>query len=266
MNAGCLSIEADVRLLDNGSVVLSHDGADQLDFKGVFVKRVLGLVEDFSIGGQGYSDDLKEKFRGIYTTSTSLSVQLAIDIKTDPIETLRAVMEAFEPLRERNLLSFYDESLRKMTDEEMTNSSQYFPKNVHQTPNPWLLSDEDLRRIGVVRSVFTVVFTGNIAHEYIKGLPKRYFFFDGYLKDRHGPIPESPSFCPMASGIWPQLKTWDQTNVTAILNKYHAKGISTRVYEVPGWPIWKRNEIWVDLHKLGVSWVNADDLQGAANL
>jgi hypothetical protein len=266
VNAGCLSIEADVCLLDDGTVVLSHDGADSLDFKNVFVKRVLGLVDGFSVGAKGYSSDLKQGFHGIYTTNTSLSVQLAIDIKTDGVKTVEAIMAAFEPLRQRNLLSFYDENLREVPDEEVVSSID-FPENLYRVPNPWLMDDKNLRRIGVVRSVFTVVITGNIPHEYIKGLPKRDFFLDGYVKKSdYSSISESPSFCPMASGTWPDMKHWDELNFSAILNKFHTKGISTRLYEIPGWPIWKRNELWIDLYKKGVSWTNADDVEAAANL
>lgn len=263
VNSGCLSIEADVGLLDNGTVVLSHDGEDSLDFKQVFVKRVLGLVDDFSIGAKGYTSNLEKKFNGIYTTNASLSVQLAIDIKTDGVKTVEAVMAAFEPLRQRNLLSFYDESLRQVSDEEAVS---YYPKNLYQVPNPWLMNDESLRKIGVVRSVFTVVITGNIPHDYIKSLPKRDFFLDGYIRSDYGPVVESPSFCPMASGIWPYVREWDQSTLSAVINRFHAKGISTRIYEVPGWPIWKQNEVWTHLYKAGVSWTNADDLEAAASL
>jgi hypothetical protein len=45
------------------------------------------------------------------------------------------------------------------------------------------------------------------------------------------------------------MEQWDQLNLSAILNKFHTEGISTRLYESPGWLIWKRNELWIDFYK-----------------
>jgi hypothetical protein len=57
-----------------------------------------------------------------------------------------------------------------VTDEAVLSSID-FPESLYRVPNLWLMDDKTFRRIGVDRSVFTAVITGNILHEYIQVSP-----------------------------------------------------------------------------------------------
>ena len=50
------------------------------------------------------------------------------------------------------------------------------------------------------------------------------------------------------------------------LGDAHARGILARFWGAPAWPVSARDNIWRTLLENGVDWVNADDLEAAANL
>ena len=45
----------------------------------------------------------------------------------------------------------------------------------------------------------------------------------------------------------------------------HEKGILTRYWDTPAWPISVRNGVWTQLREEGSDLINADDLEDAAN-
>jgi len=125
-------------------------------------------------------------------------------------------------------------------------------------------------------SAVTVVGTGNTPLEGIKALEPRDVFFDAPLTQLTDPSLNTtwgPSLSPIASTDWETAVGWSGvgnisetqlSNLTKFVQDAHAVGITARYWDIPGWPIRARRAIWEQNLLAGVDWLNADDLEAAA--
>lgn len=126
-------------------------------------------------------------------------------------------------------------------------------------------------------SAVTVVGTGNSPLEQVKALSPRDYFFDAPLTQLTDPSLNTtwdPTLSPLASTDWETAVGWqgigdisqDQlANLTKFIGDAHSRGIKARFWDTPGWPIQARYATWELLLNNGADWLNADDLEAAAN-
>ncbi|PFH54552.1 hypothetical protein AMATHDRAFT_135231 [Amanita thiersii Skay4041] len=238
LSFGVASVEADVWLI-NGELYVGHDMAS-LDksrtFKSLYVQPLLDVLDkqnpktEFTVN--------QSTKNGVFDTSTGTSLQLLVDIKTDGPSALPVILSALEPLRQNGYLTTFKDG-------------QLSPGAV------------------------TVVGTGNTPLEGIKNLSPRDLFFDAPLANLTGGDTEwSVALSPLASTDYAAFIGWDGTTpikddqlarIQQMVNDAQNLGLKARFWDTPGWPINARNNIWKTLVGTGNYWLNADDLEAAAN-
>ncbi|KAF8528093.1 hypothetical protein BU17DRAFT_39063 [Hysterangium stoloniferum] len=238
LSFGVASVEADVWLVDN-ILYVGHEMAaltKDRTFDSLYVQPLLKIihgmnpVDSFTVN--------QTTPNGVFDTASNIPLQLLVDIKTDGVETLPAVLKALQPLRSAGYLSTF--------------------ANGTFTLAPVL-----------------VIGTGNSPLEPIKALEPRDFFFDAPLTELTVPSNTtwSPTLSPIAStdynvaigwsGIGP-ISDAQKANITKFVNDAKSRGINSRFWDTPGWPIFARNAIWQELINDGAFWLNADDLEAAS--
>jgi len=121
----------------------------------------------------------------------------------------------------------------------------------------------------------TVVGTGNTPLNQVQGVNSRDYFFDGPLNTLNSTFSNiTASVSPIASVSFSSqfgqvhVETLNSTQLALLRSQIavaHGKGILTRYWDQPGWPVSTRNAIWRQLYNEGSDILNVDDLQGAAN-
>ena len=83
-----------------------------------------------------------------------------------------------------------------------------------------------------------------------------------------------PTLSPIASTDYGSAIAWSGIgNITAeqrqtiltLVNDADSRGIKSRFWDTPGWPINARENVWRELLNDGAFWLNADDLEAASS-
>jgi len=235
IHAGCIGTEADV-WLRNGDLLVGHDTAalqPNRTFQSLYVNPIVEIMERNNPETEFYN----ENRRGIFDTDPSQTLILLVDLKTDGVETWPWVMKQLQPLRERGWLSFFEDG------------------KVHQRP-------------------ITVVGTGNTPFELIvANSTYRDAFFDAPLDKLENSEFNSTNSYYASASFWSTIgNVWfkggepspDQlAKIRAQIKEAHARGLHSRYWELPPWPIHTRNRVWQVLVQEGIDLLNVDDLDGA---
>jgi hypothetical protein len=175
---------------------------------------------------------------GVYDTSSTQTLYLFIDVKTDGATTWPAVIKALQPLRDAGYLT------------TVRNGTNVSPGAV------------------------TVVGTGNTPLDQIQGVSDRDYFYDAPLPLLNSTFSNiTSSVSPIASTNFGAVfgdvrnESFPSAQQESILKGQvsvaHSKGIMCRYWNQPGWPVGTRNAIWRSLWDEGVDLLNVDDLSGA---
>ena len=126
-------------------------------------------------------------------------------------------------------------------------------------------------------SAVTVVGTGNSPLAQVKALEPRDYFFDAPLTQLNDPSLNTTwdsTLAPLASADWEVAIGWhgignisdnQLANLVKFVGDAHSRGIMARFFDTPGWPIQVRHAVWEVMLNNGADWLNADDLEAAAN-
>lgn len=234
---GAISVEADVWLV-NGTLHVGHEESAltaQRTFDSLYIQPILDTLHRQNPNST-YVSKLPTK-NGVYDTASGQTLYLFVDVKTDGPKTWPYVVKALDPLRQAGYLSKYNGS-------------------------------------GVESGPVTIVGTGNTPLNQIQGVKPRDYFWDAQLpllatSQNNITSDVSPIASTAFSANFGEVR--NQTlNATqkALLDRQiataKAKGIKTRYWDQPGWPIGTRNAVWRILWDSGVDLLNVDDLEGAA--
>jgi len=241
LSYGVASVEADVWLI-NGTLFVGHELAaltPNRTFESLYINPLLDILalqnpRDVFTANQTSPN-------GVFDTSSGTPLQLLVDIKTNGNETLPFVLRALQPLRSKGYLTTF----------------------VNGT---------------LSTSAITIVGTGNSPLDGVKALDPRDYFFDApltQLTDSSLNTTWGPDLSPVASTDWNVAVGWNGFgnisvtqlgNLTKFVQDAHAVGITARYWDLPGWPIQARTAVWNQLILSGVDWLNADDLETAAQM
>ncbi|GJJ09610.1 hypothetical protein Clacol_003833 [Clathrus columnatus] len=220
LSMGVASVEADVWLV-NGTLYIGHELAaltKARTFDSLYVQPLLTIINNmnpkngFTVGQTAPKlTDASDIVSGVFDMSGDTPLQLLVDVKTDGVQTLPYVLKALDPLRQAGYLSTF--------------------ANGTLTLGPVL-----------------VIGTGNSPLEPIKALEPRDFFFDAPLTELSIPSNTtwSPDLSPIAStdygvavgwsGIGP-ISDAQRANITKFVHDADSRGIKSRFWDTPGWPI-----------------------------
>jgi hypothetical protein len=180
---------------------------------------------------------------GIFDTSPHIPLTLLIDFKTSPSETWPLLMAQLAPLREKGWLTHYDE-----------------------------LSE------GLVQRPITVVVTGNAQFSQVVSPisnPHRDIFFDAPLDgldDEDPATPYSRANTLYASVSFKEaigkVRGWELSGeqlemLRGQIQSARERGLLARYWDMPAWPVRRREYVWDVLVGEGVGVLNVDNLKDA---
>ncbi|KAJ9639926.1 hypothetical protein H2201_007295 [Coniosporium apollinis] len=187
----------------------------------------------------------EETRNGVFDAAVSQTLYLFIDFKTRDGGEFEAAEEALQPLLDANYLTVYNGS-------------------------------------AVVRGPVTIIGTGYTALSAVVAQEPRYIFYDAPLANLSRPGYEnitsavsqiaSTSFASNFGRVIRQkaadsegpLNSTQLELLRGHVSTAHERGILTRYWATPGYPIGTRNAVWRTLVEEGVDLLNVDDLAGAA--
>ncbi|KAJ7630992.1 hypothetical protein FB45DRAFT_979176 [Roridomyces roridus] len=244
LSLGVASVEADVWAFD-GTLFIGHELAaltPARTFESLYVDPLLSIIagqnpkSQFTVNQTGIN--------GVFDMSSAT---------TDGPTTLPFVLEALQPLRERGYL----------TTCEANGTCTLGPLTVVGTGNTPLdgilaaLTEGRVLRCSVDWQVLCFD-----EDQFVILLPALNSTFDITVS------PIASTDYEVAVG-WSGIGTINQTALAAVqqfVGDAHALGIRARFWDTPGYPIHARDNIWKTLIDNGADWLNADDLEAAANM
>ncbi|KAL2140482.1 hypothetical protein VTI28DRAFT_3764 [Corynascus sepedonium] len=233
--AGCTGVEADV-WLRNGDLLVGHDKPSlqpNRTFQSLYINPLVEILNHQNPTTQFFHG----KNNGVFDTDPEQPLVLLVDIKTDGPETWPWVVKQLAPLRERGWLSYYE-------------NDQF-----HQRP-------------------ITVVGTGNAPFDQILGNSSyRDTFFDAPLDKLEGSGYNSTNSYYASVDFWRAIgPVWwtsgpsqrQLEKIRAHLREAKSRGLVSRYWGLPPWPIHIRNKIWEVLVEEEIGMLNVDDLDAAS--
>ncbi|WKT51309.1 hypothetical protein QSH57_016279 [Fusarium oxysporum f. sp. vasinfectum] len=247
LSVGCASVEADVWLSKNGKDLLVGHHCHCWRFSTLSTPPQL-------------SDELENQgHAGVFASHPNKTLILFIDVKDDPEKTWPVVLEHLEPFRQKGYLSYHQNTGSTPADQ----SFQSGPLTVVGTGN-----------IGKRRDV-------NIGPDLAKWRQHHDVFLDASLD-----LLSHPGFCERNDTLCREVE--ENEFYTASVSLFRAIGtvipyfsksqqekladqiqlakklnLKSRYWELPGWPVSRRNYVWRTLHHEGVDLINADDIVSA---
>lgn len=240
LSVGAISVEADVWLY-NGTLHVGHEesaltAARTLD--SLYIQPILSVLRAQNPNSSYVTGDAPTK-NGVFDASSGQTLYLFVDMKTSGEDTFPAVVQALEPLRAAGYLTTFN--------------------GTSTTTGP-----------------VTVIGTGNTPLNLVTAQQPRDVFYDAPLAALSTTAQNITSdISPIASTAFSgQFGTVrNGTLNSTMLEKLDGqisvateRGIGTRYWDQPNWPVSNRDAIWRLLWSRGVTLINVDDLEGAANL
>jgi glycerophosphoryl diester phosphodiesterase len=232
--AGCTSVEADVWLTDDEELLVSHSWSSTKStrtLRTLFLDPIANIFEHRNVSTASTSD----KETGMFDTDPNTSIILLIDFKSEGHKIWPALQAQLQTFRDRNWLTYYD------------------GKTLIQGP-------------------LTVVGTGNTPFELVQqNSTNRYIFYDAPLRSISEPQYNSTNSYYASSrlkaaigGIWSGKFSKKQENILKQqIQAAEDKGLKSRYWDTPAWPISMRDTVWERLMHLGIGVLNVDDLASA---
>ncbi|KAI9707630.1 MAG: hypothetical protein M1836_000591 [Candelina mexicana] len=223
--------------LTRGIVPIGHEPSaltTARTFESLYINPILDTLQRQNPSSPFVTTPTKN---GVFDTASTQTVYLWVDVKTSGSTTWPYVVRALEPLRRGGWLS-------------TTNGS------------------------GITYNPVTVIGTGNTPLNLVQPITSRDYFYDG-------PIPTlNSTFGNITALVSPICSTSFSVNFGSVngtsLNSTQlallrdqvrvakGKGIGTRYWDLPAWPVSTRNGVWRQLKSEGVDLINVDDLEAGA--
>lgn len=260
ISAGCISTEADVWLKD-GQLFVGHDESsltDKRTLQSLYLDPLLSIIERQN-PSTPFVPDGASGMNGVFDTDPGQVLTLLIDLKTDDSETFEAIVAALEPLRNKGYLTHFDGV--RVVDR---------PLRIVGTGNAkfsTILSDRNPHKDIFMDAPITDMFAlpeqdGSVQSELLRASSNtnttgaKYAVSNSYYA--------SDSFADAVGTMWGwSLSAVQIAKLRGQIFGAHARGLKVRYWELPAWPVSRRNALWKILVEEGVDVLNIDDLKGA---
>ncbi len=234
-----MSIEADVWFYPNmkNTLFVGHERSalsPARTFESLYINPILDVLTK-----ENPSDAFvtAPTHNGVFDGYSGQTLYLFVDVKTDGESTWPAVVSALEPLRAGGWLTTWNGT-------------------------------------AVTPGAVTIIGTGNTPLDQIQDLTNRDYFYDAPLALLGTTFSNiTASVSPIASTDFGTVfgtingTEFNSTQLATLRSQIataKSKGIMTRYWDQPAWPIATRNAVWSLLVQEGTGLVNADDLAEAA--
>jgi hypothetical protein len=234
--AGCMSIEADIWLYGNDELdlVVSHSWRTtrpERNLRNLYLDPLMNIFINRNVSRASTED----KEVGVFDADPNASVILLIDFKGDGYKIWSVLMEQLQPLFHQGWLTYFD-------------------------------------GIQVVHGPLTIVGTGNTPFDLVRETyGDRIIFFDAPLDDISNPqytaensLYASVQMHKAIGRIWfNDLKSGQIDTLKQQIKAAADKGLKSRYWDTPSWPISLRDKVWFTLTDNDVGVLNVDDLISA---
>jgi hypothetical protein len=231
---GCTSVEADVWLTDDNDLLVSHSWKSttrQRTLRSLYLDPLANIFEHRNVSAASTS----HRETGVFDSDSDKSIVLLIDFKSDGQKIWPVLLSQLQALRDRNWLTYFD------------------GKTLHEGP-------------------LTIVGTGNTPFELVQqNSTNRFVFYDAPLQSISEPqfnttnsYYASSNMKAAIGNMWMGTITSKQEEtLKQQIQASEAKGLKSRYWDTPAWPISVRDSVWAKLMELGVGVLNVDDLVSA---
>jgi glycerophosphoryl diester phosphodiesterase len=232
--AGCTSVEADVWLTDDNELLISHSWSSttrQRTLRSLYLDPLANIFVHRNASVASTSD----REIGIFDTEPNTSIVLLIDFKTDGSKIWPVLSSQLQAFCDKNWLTYYDGT------------------TMHTGP-------------------LTIVGTGNTPFELVQQHSTyRFIFYDAPLQSVSAPQYNSTnSYYASANFLaaigrtrMGRITPGQEDTLKRQIEAAEEKGLRSRYWETPAWPIHTRDNVWAKLMELGVGMLNVDDLVSA---
>ncbi|KAF2016192.1 hypothetical protein BU24DRAFT_462376 [Aaosphaeria arxii CBS 175.79] len=232
--AGCSSVEADVWLTEDSDFLVSHtrkQAAKERTLNSLFLDPITNIFNQRNVSVASTED----KEVGMFDVDPNVTTTLLIDMKADGQKAFPVLLEKLRPLHEKGWLTYFDGTK-------------------------------------VVRGPLTIVGSGRTPFDLVKAMDNdRFVFFDAPLSDIANPeyttensYYASTKLYNAIGRIWFNVLAPNQVETLKTQIKAAAdKGLVSRYWDLPAWPISLRDKVWFTLTANSVGVLNVDDLVSA---
>jgi hypothetical protein len=255
---GCTGVEADVWLFDDELYVGHNTNAltPNATFRNMYVDPLVKMLDHKNEVGQfAASSDMKN---GVFDTEPTQTLVLLVDFKNNGRDIFPVVSKQLAALREKGYLTYFNGN-------------------------------------STIEGAITVVATGNAPFDLITASSTyRDIFFDAPLdllaqdhpssiskRGGQGTIGTTPTshfdstnsyyasvnFGKSIGWLWfGRISNSQLSLIRFQIRGAKARGLKSRYWSTPKWPVGLRNKVWKVLVEEGVGYLNGDDLQGMTRL
>lgn len=262
MCTGCISVEADVWLLDD-DLYVGHSGSDlevNKTLSRMYIEPLINILEERNRPtalAAVFPSETRSKMHGVFFQDPEQTLTLLIDFKTDGHKLFPIVMEALEPLRSRGWLSHWDGQSRVErpiivvgtgnTPFDMVIANTSYRDIFFDAPLEALASQDD-EIIEDDLSDWDDRTVRRTMHNY-KYNPSNSHYASSSMVKAIGPLWQYAFSEPQIDLLRKQIQQATE------------RGLVSRYWDTPSWPRGLRNAVWTVLVKEGVGILNVDDLR-----
>lgn len=272
---GCTGVEADVWLF-SGELYVGHSTASltkNRTFRNLYVGPILRLLDTMNQESGFANATANTAMRGIFDEDPNQTLVLLVDFKTSGIDTFPIVHDQLEALREKDYLSYWDgERLHKRPVTVVGTGNTPFNLIVAEKQRRDIFFDAPLDKLweppstGDPSSISTLsqevkVFQNQNSNQGSVGTENT--TIDDFNSSTS--YYASVSFMHSVGFVWRgKLSTKQMNIIRGQIQGARRRGLKTRYWDTPSWPINLRNHVWDVLMEEGAHMLNVDDLKGAA--
>jgi hypothetical protein len=231
--AGCVSVEADIFVMGDGELRVSHSWRSiktHRTLKNLYLDPLANILTNRNVS----LASTEEKEIGVFDADPDASVVLLIDFKEDAYRAWPVLLEQLRPLYEQGWLTYFDGT-------------------------------------ELVKGPLTIVASGKAPFELVQDMDEdRFIFFDAPLDDIWNPVYStensyyaSAKMSKAIGFVWGRLTSGQVNALKSQISAASEKGLLSRYWSTPSWPISLRNKVWFTLSENDVGMLNVDDLDGA---
>ncbi|KAG5304248.1 PI-PLCc_GDPD_SF superfamily domain-containing protein [Histoplasma capsulatum G186AR] len=300
LEAGCISVEADIWLLDE-DLFVGHTTSSLAPNRTLTSMYIDPLVKILDNQNRNTSSHSKNSPNGVFDARPSQTLVLLIDFKNKALETWPRLLSQLSPLRDRGYLTYLNGT--DVTEGPITvvaTGKAPFQKIIANDTYRDIFFDAPLDKLGNgailenhERSSSPKLVNNAGIDDKLNIIKLRRHLQNGATKQRNSQLPEasptridklkaapnnyvynsnnsyyaSVSFMKSIGFPWRFTLSQKQlARIRAQVREAHKRGLKVRYWATPGWPHSLRDRIWRDLIREGVDILNVDDLRSAARL
>lgn len=261
---GCISIEADVWLLDD-ELYIGHSSSELEEnrtLSQMYIDPLVNLLEERNKPtglAAVFPSEARSTSHGVFFQDPEQSLTLLIDFKTDGHNLWPVIQEALEPLRSRDWLTYWDGHSRVSRPITVVGTGNTpFDVVIANTTYRDIFFDAPLEALITPEDEVT---RDNLEFRDASGVARATY---NYKYNRSNSHYASTSMTRGLGPLWQYAFSESQMELMRTqITQAKDRGLVPRYWGTPRWPRGLRNSIWEVLIKENVGILNVDDLRAA---